>query len=86
MKLHYKFRPNVNIHDPGTDPGARFYAWVWHKHFKDQSSVANRDMYSSLNLELAAYHAHVTSPTMHYETQFSFSDEHNLTLFLLTWS
>lgn len=86
MKLHHAFKANVDINAPGTDPGARFYAWVWRKHFKHHDRVSFSDMHEALNMELATYHGHVTSHILHYEMQFSFSDEHNLTMFMLTWS
>jgi hypothetical protein len=85
MNTHV-FRDNVNIHTPGSDPGARFYAWCWHTHFTHQRMVDTNKLWATLNTELVRYNAHMQRPKTDPHIHIQFENELDHTQFLLTWS
>lgn len=85
MKTHV-FSGNVNIHAPGSDPGARFYAWCWHTHFTHQRMVDFNKLCDTLNKELARYNAHIHRANNDARIHIKFEDELDHTQFVLTWS
>ena len=85
MKTHV-FRDNVNIHVPGSDPGARFYAWCWHTHFHGESGVSGKALFLVMNQQLILYHAAATVDHARGEVIITFPHEDDLTQFVLTWS
>lgn len=82
MQCH-AFFDAVDIHAPDKDPGAQFYAWVWHKHFPGEHTLTNGRFFSAANQELADYHAIMVQGETRLEIKFETADDH--LRFVLTW-
>lgn len=84
MRTHV-FRDNVNIHAPGSDPGARFYSWCWHTHFTGSAKVYTNTLWDVLNKELVLYNAHIHPATHDARIRIKFDTDLDHTQFVLTW-
>ena len=84
MSLHV-FRDNVNIHAPGKDPGAQFYAWVWHKHFPGQRMLSCKDFLEAANQELVSYLAVMSQDHDKIKLQIKFRHAEDYMRFMLAW-
>lgn len=85
MKTHV-FIDAVNILAPGSDPGARFYAWCWLTHFPKVSSLSKDVLFPVINKQLEPYQATFSDRREASELIITFTHEDDLTRFLLTWS
>ena len=80
------FMDNVNIHSPGSDPGAKFYAWVWHTHFTGSALVLTDTLWDTMNKELTRYNARMHCVNTDAQIHIHFENELDHTQFMLTWS
>lgn len=83
----HEFSGNVNVSDPGMTAGARFYAWVWRKHFGDKMRVEVDRLQHALDTEIAKYDAHFVESLDQngHCVKIQFADEEQFSMFLLTW-